>query len=72
MADIVDIAQEQEELLRAQALRHVGASDDGYEVDVNTPRYCEDCDEQIPLARVRAVPLCIRCVECQEIAEKWR
>lgn len=28
-------------------------------------RYCEDCGEEIPEARRRAVPGCARCVRCQ-------
>lgn len=70
MADIIDMAQAQEEKLREQALRHIPQLYDGYEVDTDTPRFCEDCDELIPLVRVEAVPHCTRCVECQERAEK--
>lgn len=70
MVDIVDRAQAHEEKLREQALRHIPQLYDGYEVDTDTPRFCEDCEEQIPLARVKVVPHCTRCVECQERAEK--
>lgn len=33
-------------------------------------RYCVDCGEPIPAARLKAVPEAIRCVECQHIFEK--
>ena len=72
MADIVDMAQHQEMQWRELSLKHRQQRGDGYEVDTDTPRYCEDCDEQIPLARVKAVPFCTRCVDCQERFEKCK
>lgn len=33
-------------------------------------RYCVDCGEPIPAARLEAVPEAMRCVECQHIFEK--
>lgn len=70
MADIADMAQHQEMQWRELSLKHRAKSGDGYEPDTDTPRYCDDCDEQIPLARVKAVPFCSRCVDCQERFEK--
>ena len=70
MADIIDMAQEQEEKLREMVLRQRETVEDGYEADTDTPRYCDDCDEQIPLERVKAVPYCTRCIDCQEYAER--
>lgn len=70
MADIVDIAQEQEERFRISALsrlKEIGVVDG---IDISTPRHCEDCDEQIPIERVKAVPFCTRCVMCQERTER--
>ena len=32
-------------------------------------KYCEDCEEEIPEARRRAVPGVRRCVRCQEEAD---
>ncbi len=32
--------------------------------------YCEDCDEEIPEARRKAVPGVRRCVKCQEKRDK--
>lgn len=71
MADIVDMAQVQEAQWRELSLKHRPQQGDGYVVDTDTPRYCEDCDEQIPPERVKAAPYCVRCVECQERFEKW-
>ncbi|QYN80550.1 putative zinc-finger containing protein [Kosakonia phage Kc304] len=31
--------------------------------------FCEECDEPIPLARRKAVPGCLLCVECQSKAD---
>lgn len=36
----------------------------------NSVRYCVDCGEPIPAARLNAVPNAIRCVECQRLFEK--
>lgn len=33
---------------------------------------CVDCEEKIPLARLKARPLATRCVACQELAERKR
>lgn len=33
-------------------------------------RYCVDCGEPIPAARLKAVPDAIRCVDCQQLFEK--
>jgi len=31
---------------------------------------CEDCDDQIPLKRLEALPYAIRCIACEEKSEK--
>lgn len=28
--------------------------------------YCIDCGEEIPIERLKAIPGCCRCVDCQE------
>ena len=33
---------------------------------------CEDCGEQIPLARRKAIPSAIRCIKCQSIFESMK
>ncbi len=34
--------------------------------------HCEDCGEEIPEARRKAVPGCRRCIDCQTLHENWR
>lgn len=70
MVDMVDLAQEREQRWREAALRQVSLLDNDEEMDTDTPRFCEDCEEPIPLARVKAVPRCTRCIDCQKGAEK--
>ena len=70
MADIADIAQTEIDRQLDVALSNHRRTDTSV-IDVDSPRYCHDCDDLIPSARVKAVPLCTRCIECQEIAEKW-
>jgi RNA polymerase-binding protein DksA len=31
---------------------------------------CEECENQIPIARLRAIPTARRCVECQQAVER--
>ena len=33
-------------------------------------RFCEECGDEIPVARVRAAPWATRCVQCQSMAER--
>lgn len=33
---------------------------------------CEDCDEEIPIKRLYALPFARRCIECQERHEKMK
>lgn len=69
MADIADQAQGRVDAFTQEALSkhpHIDTST----IDVTTPRFCRDCDEEIPLQRVKIVPLCTRCVECQELIER--
>lgn len=35
-------------------------------IDEGTYGICEDCEEQIPIARLNAMPFALRCIECQE------
>jgi len=34
--------------------------------------HCEDCGDEIPVARRQAVPGCHRCIHCQEDRERGR
>lgn len=63
MPDILDKAQEIEQLQREHALRNRAKAQEPSRL------YCEDCDEVIPEIRRQKVPGCTRCVECQIIYE---
>ena len=63
--DAADIAGEAREAFELGLLRRARLpvrADDGIG--------CEDCGQDIPEARRRAVPGCPCCVECQEIRDK--
>lgn len=67
MADEIDRAQAYDQFYRDLALashRYEPAS-----AGVDT---CEDCGEEIPEARRRAMPGCRRCIDCQTTLENWR
>lgn len=66
MADSMDMAQARAEELLARNIASV----------VNRPvsvaaSFCEDCDVPIPEQRRRAVHGVTRCVDCQDIAERY-
>jgi len=66
MADSMDMAQARAEELLARNIASV----------VNRPisvaaSFCEDCDAPIPEQRRRAVRGVIRCVSCQDVAERY-
>lgn len=39
-------------------------------VEVDEPRYCENCGEEIPQTRLLAVPTAKYCIDCQKDLEK--
>lgn len=67
--DVIDQAQAREdqvaELIERQAreARAAELSQQGSEI-------CADCHDEIPLERRRAMPSAIRCIGCQEFAER--
>ncbi|MFC0035491.1 TraR/DksA family transcriptional regulator [Cardiobacterium valvarum] len=63
-ADQADITIEQT-LNAGLAKLHAAASGHGQAV-------CADCGEPIPAARRQAFPAAIRCIECQEIFERFQ
>lgn len=66
MADVIDLANELAEWQLEQALRvHRPAVEEA-------SSECDDCGEQIPAARLAAVPGCRTCVDCQSIREVRR
>lgn len=74
MTDIIDQAQENDELFSQNALTaHLNKS------KIATPpkrrftmtkRKCKDCDTPIPAKRLKANPAATRCVVCQTLAER--
>jgi len=84
MSDIIDKAQENDELFRRVSLeKHFAGRETAR--SGNTPYTaaniveiirrpsrikCETCDEPIPAKRLKANPQATRCVECQTLAEK--
>lgn len=70
MADDVDRGQAQEEALRVRALRLWREQQGPALSPQESARWCEFCDDEIPEARRRAVPGCVRCVGCQTDLER--
>lgn len=77
MMDIIDHAQELDEMFREQSLI---ANRKSRESCVNGQteerfvrdgvHYCLDCGDEIPLARIEANPAAVRCVDCQAKKER--
>ncbi|WP_267963658.1 TraR/DksA C4-type zinc finger protein [Testudinibacter sp. TR-2022] len=68
MSDDVDITQAREE--RMQAIFWAQHTPAQFAEMMNQARFCCDCGKLIPAQRVKAVPHCSRCVDCQELAEQ--
>ena len=68
MADFCDLGAERADQMLEDALqRHQRAA---HEAPATSALYCEECDAAIPLARREAVPGCLLCVDCQQLAER--
>lgn len=67
MSDVADRAQAQMEQLAALQQKYQAKPT---WLVLNAVRFCDDCGEKIPEARIKAVPYCVRCVDCQELIEK--
>jgi len=72
MPDIIDDAQRHEALFLAHALANVPQQEHGEQLVIEGVVCCMDCEEPIALARLAAVPGCVRCAGCQEEAEGGR
>ncbi|MFA5423053.1 MAG: TraR/DksA family transcriptional regulator [Phycisphaerae bacterium] len=72
MGDIIDKAQENEELFRRNALKNhfAGKSSSSLKRTGKLKRKCKGCGEPIPKERLKANPEATRCVKCQENVEK--
>ncbi|MEX9781121.1 TraR/DksA family transcriptional regulator [Providencia manganoxydans] len=64
MSKEIDIASEQEELLRSHQINAIV----GRPVGV-TAFICENCDRPIPEGRRIASPGCTLCIDCQTLSE---
>jgi phage/conjugal plasmid C-4 type zinc finger TraR family protein len=70
LSDDIDRACEREEELRSDALRDQARRAGLLNKTVaDSATECEDCGEEIPLARRRAVPGCKTCITCQQRVE---
>lgn len=72
MPDEADLAQTEQDKALAAALSLVAhrAREAGPGPEwIDGRPYCIDCGDEIPLARLRAVPGTGRCVKCQEAEE---
>lgn len=70
--DVVDRAAEREEQLRQDALaaqQRRAAADCALGA---APTRCLDCGTKLPIKRMRAVPGCKRCVDCQDVLDLVR
>jgi phage/conjugal plasmid C-4 type zinc finger TraR family protein len=74
MSDIADIAESVEALHRATALAHHRAAATQYEqpFEIEGTRVCLDCFEPIVQRRLKILPHCVRCVDCQNDHDRRR
>lgn len=72
MTDVVDRAQEREQVNLARALerRVEAATVREQPFEIEGTRVCLDCFEPLTKKRLKAKPDAVRCVECQELKEK--
>jgi phage/conjugal plasmid C-4 type zinc finger TraR family protein len=74
MADVIDQAQEYDELFRRNALTaHLNKSKMAMPPKrrpARTKRECADCGVSIPVKRLKANPAATRCVACQILVEQ--
>lgn len=72
MMDEIDLAQENDEFYRQQALReHYRRANIGDALPQDAANIlCLDCGEEIGAARMKANPAAVRCVDCQEKIER--
>lgn len=64
MTDISDRASQIEQLQRDIAIKQ------RIQNPQSSSPYCEDCGNDIPLERLKAVMGCVRCIDCQIRYEK--
>lgn len=72
MNDIVDKTQQREEIMWDNWRKQRQAGQEQQNSTNISERCCIDCGEIIPLARIKAQPQCVRCIDCQQELEKTR
>ena len=65
----ISLAIERDELMRARQIRNIQASL-AVEPGLGEQRDCAICGDEIPPARIKALPSATRCVNCQQLAER--
>lgn len=73
MADIIDLAQPQEQMEVEAALRAAlapPAGSDMYPLWEDGVPYCRMCEEVIPTARLKAIPNTGLCVSCAAVLQE--
>jgi len=71
MTDVFDHAAELEQQERERALNEQArrANLTGKTV-ADSAKFCDDCGDDIPLKRRKAMPGCVRCISCQSRQER--
>ena len=66
----MELAQHTADLLTELALdQHYAHLDTTAQRTVNGKVLCLDCNDEIPSARLHALPHCTRCIDCQTLYE---
>ncbi len=72
MADLADLAEQHEANARADAIARVTqARHESPCLNDDGERVCCECDALIPPARLAVLPHAVRCVQCQQMQERW-
>lgn len=67
--DLFDEAQKQEQRFRERAIKQQQQRTQEKPDEDEHGRYCLDCADVIPLARIKALPNAVRCISCQQLKE---
>lgn len=68
--DSADIANDNIDILTAARINSIRQRQQSTGDTSTGVRYCSDCGEEIPQARLRAVPGATRCRDCQDRYER--
>jgi phage/conjugal plasmid C-4 type zinc finger TraR family protein len=67
--------EEEAEIAQILALQRNSAAVDAVRAKIGkgpSLSHCEECGEEIPLARQQAITGCKTCIECQTYSERWQ